>query len=151
MMVATWAAAGVVGNGVYATLKSASKDVQWGPWREPFPVLGRSEADAMARWVACVEFHRAFDCRCPDTGVGRTVATGVRDSASGFVTIPPFDFMIALKEVEIRDGSWTVILSETEDGNVAPSREYEVAGVTEATFFVSARSRVVGPSRFDLG
>ncbi len=97
-----------------------------------------------------MEFHGEPDCTCVDTGLGRTVATGVWDpSADDFTTVLPFEFAIEVKEVEVRDGDWTVTLIETEDGVDGHSREYTIAGMTGATFFVSASSRTVGRSRFD--
>lgn len=74
-----------------------------------------------------------------------------RWSPDDFRTVVPFPFGFAIdvREVKVRAGEWTVTLSETEDGDEAPTREYTIAGMTGATFFVSASSRTVGRSRFD--
>lgn len=61
-----WAAAGVVGNSIYAYLKRvrAERVPVGAPNPDDLVIMSHGEAESLARWIVCAEFHDETTCDC---------------------------------------------------------------------------------------
>ncbi len=110
----------------------------------PHKVMTPNEAESMARWVVCAEFHD--DCRCVDGGRGLESATYEwDDDDEEFKEVrAAYGFAIVIRSTTFDGEQWSVTLDQLPTDSTSPECEYIVEGVKGPSFFTSVTRRMPG-------
>ena len=145
VMVSTWAAAGVVGGGVYDALKQATKVMGQRTLtsQRPQAIMTLDEAESMARWIVCSEFHH--ECDCADVGRGSASATydwsRASDDEEERLVRPAYEFSMLLRSASFDGEKWSVTLEKLPDDTRHPECHYLIGGIKGPAFFTCVTVR----------